>query len=58
MDARREVGDDVVPFHRFASMVKDQVGKLRDPGTSGVAFRVTMKEGKVNFTARRIKEED
>lgn len=57
MDARREVGDDVVPFHRFATMVKDQVGKLRDTGTTEVAFRVTMKEGKVNFTARRLKED-
>jgi hypothetical protein len=58
MDARREVGDDVVPFHRFATMVKDQVGKLRDTGTTTeVAFRVTMKEGKVNFTARKVKEE-
>ncbi|HEY0873487.1 MAG TPA: MXAN_5187 C-terminal domain-containing protein [Vicinamibacterales bacterium] len=57
MDARREVGDDVVPFHRFATMVKDQVGRLRDPGTTEVAFRVTIKEGKVNFTARKVKED-
>ena len=58
MDARREVGDDVVPFHKFATMVKDQVTKLRDTGTPEVAFRVTMKEGKVNFTARPAKETD
>ena len=32
MDARREAGEDVVPFHRFAALVKDQVAKLRDAG--------------------------
>jgi hypothetical protein len=57
MDARREVGEDVVPFHKFATMVKDQVTKLRDTGSPEVTFRVTMKEGKVNFTARTMKEE-
>jgi hypothetical protein len=55
MDARREAGDDVVPFHRFASLVKDQVKKLRDTGSPEVAFRVTLKDGKVNFTARGLK---
>ena len=55
MDARREAGDDVVPFHRFAALVKDQVNKLREGGTPEVAFRVTMKDGKVNFTARGLK---
>ena len=33
MDARRQAGDDVVPFHRFAALVKDQVTKLRDTGS-------------------------
>ena len=55
MDARRQVGDDVVPFHKFAALVKDQVSKLRESGSSEVAFRVAMKEGKVNFTARAMK---
>jgi hypothetical protein len=55
MDARREAGDDVVPFHRFASLVKDQVSKLRDSGSPEVAFRVALKDGKVNFTARALK---
>jgi hypothetical protein len=55
MDARREVGEDVVPFHRFASLVKDQVGKLRGSGSAEVAFRVAMKDGKVAFTARGLK---
>jgi len=55
MDARREAGNDVVPFHRFASLVKDQVSKLREAGSPEVAFRVAVKEGKVNFTARALK---
>ena len=43
MDARRQIGDDVVPFHRFAALVKDQVTKLRETGSPEVAFRVAMK---------------
>jgi hypothetical protein len=55
MDARRQSGDDVVPFHRFAALVKDQVTKLRDSGSPEVAFRVAVKDGKVNFTVRGLK---
>lgn len=55
MDARREAGDDVVPFHRFAALVKDQVGKLRESGAPEVGFRVTVVEGKVNLTVRGLK---
>ncbi len=55
MDARREAGDDVVPFHRFAALVKDQVSKARDGGADEVAFRVAMVDGKVNFTVRAKK---
>jgi hypothetical protein len=55
MDARRESGEDVVPFHRFAALVKDQVGKLREAGNPEVAFRVAVKDGKVNFTVKGVK---
>jgi hypothetical protein len=55
MDARREIGEDAVPFHRFAALVKDQVSKLRESGSPEVAFRVAMKDGKVNFTVRGLK---
>jgi hypothetical protein len=55
MEARRGLGEDVVPFHRFAALVKDQVSKLRDTGTAEVAFRVAVKDGKVNFTVRGLK---
>lgn len=54
-EARREVGDDQVPFHKFAELVKTQVHKLNTDGHSEVAFRVAVKDGKVNFTARALK---
>src|SRR5262245_8218435 len=54
-EARRAAGEDQVPFHKFAEVVKGQVQKLRDSGTPEVAFRVAVKDGKVNFTARALK---
>ena len=56
MNARRTHGEEVVPFHKFAALVKNQVTKLRDAGNSEVAFRVAVKEGKVAFTVRGMKE--
>jgi hypothetical protein len=55
MDARREAGEAVVPFHRFAQLVKDQVKTLQAQGSSEVALRVTWREGKVNLTARALR---
>jgi hypothetical protein len=54
-EARREVGVEQVPFHKFAELVKNQVKKLRQDGSAEVAFRVAVKDGKVNFTARALK---
>ncbi len=54
-EARREVGEDAPPFHKFAELVKNQVKKLRDTGSPEVAFRVAVKDGKVSFTARGLK---
>lgn len=54
-EARRAVGEDQVPFHKFAELVKGQVKKLRDAGNTEVAFKVAVKDGKVNFTARALK---
>ena len=54
-EARREVGEDLVPFHKFADLVKGQVTKLRQKGSPEVAFRVAVKDGKVSFTARALK---
>ncbi len=55
IEARRELGQDAVPFDRFAELVKTQVTKLQRSGTDEVAFRVAVKDGKVSFTARAMK---
>jgi hypothetical protein len=55
-EARREIGEEPPAFHKFAELVKSQVSKLRKSGTSEVAFRVAVKGGKVNFTARGLKD--
>jgi hypothetical protein len=57
-EARREVGEDAPPFHKFADLVKNQVNKLRQGGSPEVAFRVAVKDGKVSFTARALKGVD
>jgi len=54
-EARREAGQDQVPFHRFADLIKTQVSALKERGSPEVAFRVAMKDGKVAFTARALK---
>jgi len=54
-EARREIGEEPLPFHKFAEVVKSQVKKLRENGSAEVAFRVAVKGGKVNFTARALK---
>jgi hypothetical protein len=54
-EARREAGENQVPFHKFAELVKLQVKKLRETGSPEVAFRVAVKDGKVSFTARALK---
>jgi len=54
-EARRESGEEPVPFHKFADLIKTQVAGLKEKGSPEVAFRVAMKDGKVNFTARALK---
>ena len=54
-EARREVGEEPVPFHKFADLIKTQVSGLKDKGSPEVAFRVAVKDGKVNFTARGMR---
>ena len=55
MEARRDIGEKVVPFHKFANLVKDQVSQLQSTGNPEVAFRVAVKDGQVNLTARGLK---
>ena len=54
-EARREVGEEAIPFHKFADLIKTQVSGLKDKGSPEVAFRVAVKDGKVNFTARGMR---
>jgi hypothetical protein len=54
-EARAQLGEDNVPFHKFAELVKGQVARLKKEGAPEVAFRVAVKEGKLNFTARGLK---
>jgi hypothetical protein len=55
VEARHELGEEAVPFYKFANLVKTQVSKLRRTGSTEVAFRVALKDGKVSFTARALK---
>jgi hypothetical protein len=54
-EARRESGEEAVPFHKFADLIKTQVAGLKEKGSPEVAFRVAVKDGKVNFTARAMR---
>jgi len=54
-DTRRELGEEAIPFHKFAQLIKEQVTRLRQSGAPEVAFRVAVKDGKVSFTARGLK---
>jgi hypothetical protein len=55
VEARKSVGQEPVPFHKFADLVNAQVNKFRSAGSSEVAFRVALVGGKVSFTARALK---
>ena len=54
-EARREAGQDAIPFHKFADLIKTQVKTFREKGSEEVAFRVAVKDGKVAFTARAMR---
>ena len=54
-EARRASGQDQIPFHKFADLIKTQVTSLKQKGSPEVAFRVAMRGGKVAFTARALK---
>ena len=56
-EARREAGQDAIPFHKFADLIKTQVSQIQKKGGSDVAFRVAVKDGKVAFTAKATKGE-
>jgi hypothetical protein len=57
VEARRATGaDEPFPFHKFAQIVKGQVAKLQQAGNRDVAFRISVKDGRVAFTARGVKD--
>jgi hypothetical protein len=54
-DVRQELGEAQVPFHKFAGLIREKVDAFRKKGAPEVAFRVTVKDGKVTFSARGLK---
>jgi hypothetical protein len=53
-DVRRDLGESQVPFHRFASLIRDQVTTIKGRGAPEVAFRVAVQDGKIAFSARGL----
>ena len=53
--ARRETGEQTMPFSTFVDLISTQVGTLAQGAGGEVMFRVAVKEGKVAFTARAVK---
>jgi hypothetical protein len=58
MEARKQAGQERVAFDKFARLVSAQVKTLKEKGGSDVAFRVSIKDGKVAFTARALRGPD
>ena len=56
MKVRRTAGEKPVPFHKFTTLVRSQVKKLRESGYANVTFQVTVKDGQVNLKAPEIEE--
>ena len=58
VDARSSVGEEGVPFHKFAELVKGQVLRFRKSGADRVAFRLSVRDGRVNFTAKGVRRSE
>jgi hypothetical protein len=58
VEARRDAGQQAIPFTRFAELVKTQVSSLKEKGTGEVALRVAVRSGKLALTARPLKPGD
>ena len=54
-EVRQELGEAQVPFHKFAGLIRDKVATLRKRGAPEVAFRVTVHDAKITFSARGMK---
>lgn len=53
--AKQQAGEAPVEYERVAALVKAQVSKFAGEGTSNVAFRVALKDGKVSLTVKAEK---
>ena len=53
MRARQSAGEPLMPFDRFATVVKAQLAKLGG-GASDVSFRVNVSQGKVTLMAKKV----
>lgn len=51
---RRDLGERTVPFHKFADVIRRQVAELHASGSGEVAFRASLKDGKVHLTAKPL----
>jgi hypothetical protein len=59
IEARKAIGAaGSFPFSRFSDIVRDQVAKFQQSGSAAVAFRVSVKDGRVVFTARGRKSRE
>ncbi|MBI4475924.1 MAG: hypothetical protein HY654_02055 [Acidobacteria bacterium] len=52
---RTDLGERTVPFHKFADVIRRQVAELHESGSPQVAFRASLKDGKVHLTARPLR---
>ncbi len=55
VSARREAGQEAIPFQKFAEQIEMQVGAFRGKGYGEVVFCVALKDGKVTFDARAMR---
>jgi hypothetical protein len=56
--ARQQAGQERVAYDKFALLVSTQVRALKEKGSTDVAFRVAIKDGKVALTARALRATD
>ena len=56
VEASEQVGQPAPTFSGFSHLVRVQVHKLQRAGADSVAFQVGVKDGKVAFSARGVKE--
>jgi hypothetical protein len=55
VEARQADGKQAIPFHEFASLVKTQVSSLKEQGTTEVALRVAVRDGKLALAVRPVR---